>query len=124
MKTGSLRVNWVDYAKGLGIILVVMGHAMAGAREAHLPVNLSLVNSLYTFIYSFHMPLFFALSGLFFEKSLDRYHEKKFIINKLQTILYPFVIWSIIQTTFEVMFSAQTNTGLSPTALYTCLFIP
>ena len=124
MRSENLRVDWIDYAKGLGIILVVLGHAIIGAREAHLPVNLNVINPLFTFIYSFHMSLFFALSGFFFEKSLDKHHEKKFLINKLQTILYPFVIWSIIQTAFEVIFSGQTNTGLSAKALYTCLYIP
>ncbi|WP_295718810.1 acyltransferase [Mucilaginibacter sp.] len=124
MKTEHLRVDWVDYAKGLGIILVVLGHALVGIKEAHIPTNLFVINSLFTFIYSFHMSLFFALSGFFFEKSLDNHHEKKFLINKLQTILYPFVIWSIIQTAFEVAFSSQTNAKLPIQALYTCLFIP
>ena len=40
----------VDIAKGIGILLVVYGHL-------HNPIN--------TFIYAFHMPLFFFLSGFF-----------------------------------------------------------
>lgn len=46
------RLDWVDVAKGLGIILVVMGHVWTrGAmRDA---------------IYAFHMPLFFLLAGYF-----------------------------------------------------------
>ena len=45
------RVQWVDICKGYGILLVVLGHT--------LRTDLSLV-----YIYGFHMPLFFFLSGI------------------------------------------------------------
>lgn len=44
------RIDWIDYAKAIGIFLVVVGHTYAG-------------NALTNWIYSFHMPLFFFLSG-------------------------------------------------------------
>ncbi|MGE4430081.1 MAG: acyltransferase family protein [Sphingobium sp.] len=46
------RLDWVDAAKGLGIILVVIGHVWTrgAVRDA---------------IYAFHMPLFFILAGYF-----------------------------------------------------------
>lgn len=44
------RIAWVDIAKGLGIFLVVLGHTY---RK----------NPVQNWIYSFHMPLFFILSG-------------------------------------------------------------
>lgn len=40
--------NWIDIAKGIGIILVVIGHTIGSQR----------VNDI---IYTFHMPLFFIL---------------------------------------------------------------
>ena len=43
----------IDIAKGIGILLVVFGHLTVGKQNV------------YSFIYSFHMPLFFLLSGLF-----------------------------------------------------------
>lgn len=46
------RIEWIDVAKGIGIILVIMGHTF----------QLDLVSP----IYAFHMPLFFFLSGLLF----------------------------------------------------------
>ena len=60
------RNVWVDYAKAIGIILVVYGHVARGVFNAGLPMDegeFVLVDSI---IYSFHMPLFFFLSGLFF----------------------------------------------------------
>lgn len=47
---GSKRENWVDIAKGIGIVLVVMGHACC----PKIPHGI---------IYSFHMPLFFSFRG-------------------------------------------------------------
>ncbi|MCC4252837.1 MAG: acyltransferase family protein [Pseudomonadota bacterium] len=49
--TAQFRLDWVDVARGIGIIAVVAGHVWTRgpARDA---------------IYSFHMPLFFLLSGM------------------------------------------------------------
>ena len=40
------RIHYLDYAKGIAIILVVLGHIFSGGN-------------IKTYIYSFHMPLFF-----------------------------------------------------------------
>ena len=45
---GKKRIEWVDIAKGIAILLMVIGH--------EVPSGL-----LYVFIFSFHMPLFFIL---------------------------------------------------------------
>ncbi len=50
----------IDIAKGIGIILVVIGHAINSDSVLH------------TFIYLFHMPLFFIMSGLFIESESDK----------------------------------------------------
>ena len=47
------RLNYLDYAKGIGILLVVLGHIYN--------------NSVKLWIYSFHMPLFFIISGYLLE---------------------------------------------------------
>ena len=49
------RIGWVDAAKGIGILLVVLGHNQ---------IN-SIAPGLHDTIYSFHMPLFFILAGMF-----------------------------------------------------------
>ena len=69
---------WLDTAKGIGIILVIIGHSM-------FPMH--------TLIDSFHMPLFFVLSGLTFSaKSTFR----SFVAKKAKRILFPFAFWSIL----------------------------
>jgi acyltransferase len=71
------RIKFIDLAKGIGIFLVVMGHSME-PRSA--------------FIYSFHMPLFFLLSGYFY-----RYESfKTTLLGKVNRLLVPFYFFSII----------------------------
>lgn len=65
-----MRETWVDYAKGIGIILVVFGHANRGLYSSGIYISPEIYHYLDNIIYSFHMPLFFFLSGLFFVSSI------------------------------------------------------
>jgi len=103
------RNTWVDNAKGIGIILVVYGHVARGIASANLPVDVKLFQLVDSIIYSFHMPLFFFLSGLFFYNSLLKRGRVGLVLNKMDTILYPYVLWSLIQGFVEVAFSHYTN---------------
>ena len=95
--TVSRRVEWVNYAKGLGIILVVVGHAWRGLAGLATPGQAHVMSVVDTAIYQFHMPLFFVLSGLFVAHSAQR-PLGKFVLQKLRTIAYPYVLWTLIQT--------------------------
>ena len=68
--------------KGIGIIAVVVGHS-------HCPVYL------HDIIYSFHMPLFFILSGFLFK---EKYFNQKrtFLKKKIYSLYIPYVTWTII----------------------------
>ena len=55
---GTDRIEWIDIAKGFGILLVILGHTIA-YDCSHI---------VYNSIYSFHMPLFFFLSGVMSKK--------------------------------------------------------
>ena len=71
------RIEWIDNAKGIGIILVIIGHI-------HFCPS-----SLKTFLCAFHMPLFFFLFGVTFKKekynnALELLRDKtKKIVSKL-----------------------------------------
>lgn len=90
------RLDWIDIAKGIGIILVVLGHTLVPqVRET------GFAGFLWIFIYNFHMPLFFFLSGYLFEKGLFHYTNKgKFTLGKLQYLMLPYLIFS----TFAYLF--------------------
>lgn len=103
------RQSWPDLAKGVGIILVVYGHVARGLMKAGiLPAEgwPLLVDS---WIYSFHMPLFFFLAGLFFLDSLGRQKPLGFLGGRIDSLVYPYVIWSLLQGSVEVLMSGQTN---------------
>lgn len=53
------RSELLDQLKGLGIVLVVIGHFIEPYRE-----RFSIINSIFICIYAFHMPLFCLLSGM------------------------------------------------------------
>jgi len=81
------RLDWADAAKGLGIILVVYGHVARGLFHAGMYADEASYILIDQIIYSFHMPLFFFLSGLFFMSS---FHKRGFslALNKVDTIFY------------------------------------
>ncbi len=77
-----MRDRSFSICKGIGIILVVLGHAGC-------PSYLS------RFIYLFHMPLFFICSGYFFNlKYLN--DERNFVVKRLRGLYVPFVKWSVL----------------------------
>lgn len=104
-----MRNAWGDYAKAIGIILVVYGHVARGVLNAGLPMDENWFVLVDSIIYSFHMPLFFFLSGLFFYDSLIKRGKTGLIFTKVDTIIYPFIIWSLLQGLCEVVLSNYTN---------------
>ncbi len=105
----STRTDWVDYAKAIGIILVVYGHVARGVFNAGIEIPENLYRLTDSVIYSFHMPLFFFLSGLFFYQSFSKRGGIGLTLNKLDMIVYPYLIWSILQGSVEVLLSNYTN---------------
>lgn len=75
MTIGSKRrIEWIDTAKGIGLICVILGH-----------LN---VPYLSTWIYTFHMPLFFFLSGAVF--SGGKYNFKEYLKRKIKSLVLPY----------------------------------
>src|SRR5271154_4907855 len=92
--TSGVRSNIVDVVKGIAIILVVYGHTAQGMTHRGWWVGRGASFS-HTFIYSFHMPAFFFVAGLFVSGSIAKRGNKLFTIDKLKTILYPYVLLAI-----------------------------
>lgn len=74
----SKRIEYLDIAKGIGILLVVLGH---NDFEVISPFVQRL-------IYSFHMPLFFFLSGYFINASIPFF---EFVRKRFNALLKPFL---------------------------------
>lgn len=77
---GKKRIEWIDNAKGVAIILVILGHV--------LPDGL-----FHKIIYSFHMPLFFILSGMFLIRSTNKSSVWEFSKKKFMRLYIPYVLF-------------------------------
>ncbi|MCM8814001.1 MAG: acyltransferase family protein, partial [Candidatus Omnitrophica bacterium] len=73
---------WVLVAKGIGILFVVIEHFYPEGSPAYW---VGLRNSIYTF----HMPLFFILSGYLYTR--NKYSYRELLKNKVRRLLYPFI---------------------------------
>lgn len=89
MKVGADKdpLEWMLIAKGIGIILVVVGHFHPEISPAYW----SVINEV---IYSFHMPLFFILSGYLY--SHGKYSYSDLIRTKTKRLLYPFISIAVV----------------------------
>lgn len=103
-----MRTKWVDIAKGIGIILVVYGHVLRGLHEANLDMSERFFEVSDALVYGFHMPLFFFLSGMFAAKWARR-DLPTATFQKTQSLLYPYVIWSLLQGVIMIALSSLTN---------------
>lgn len=90
------RAQWVDAAKGMGIAMVVFGHAVGGMLMAGLAPAGSAWATAFYLVYTFHMPLFFLLSGLFVQRRLAA-DPQAFVGNAFVRVAWPYLLWSVIQ---------------------------
>lgn len=79
------RINYIDTMKAMGITLVVLGHAAW------------LNGDFYTLIYSFHMPLFFFLSGYL---ASSKREVKLSLVKLFQRLILPFTFFFLISYLF------------------------
>jgi len=110
--TGS-RMDWVDVAKGLCILLVVLMHATLGVEKA-----VGTETSLHAFIdwaRPFRMPDFFLISGLFLAARIDR-PWRSYLDTKVVHFAYFYVLWLTIQFALKAPGMVQEN-GAAQTLL-------
>src|ERR1700761_1714672 len=88
------RVDWVDYAKGFCIVMVVMMHSTLGveAQAGHE----GFMHWLGAFAKPFRMPDFFMISGLFLSRVIDR-DWRTYLDRKVVHFAYFYVLWVTIQ---------------------------
>jgi fucose 4-O-acetylase-like acetyltransferase len=86
------RVEYVDIAKGIGITLVVMGHN-----------DFALISPFaHKLIYSFHMPMFFFMSGMFFKPDIPFW---TFVRQRFHRVLRPFLFMILFIFFMSISFS-------------------
>ena len=80
MPVNKSRIPWVDIVKGIGIFLVVLGHVYRN-------------NAVLIWLYSFHMPLFFMLSGWLHTAKRKSLSMIDYCIKKFQLLIIPMIIF-------------------------------
>jgi uncharacterized membrane protein YcfT len=92
---GAGRLAWVDVAKGICILLVVMMHAVTGTGEAM--GGEGFLHPVVAFAKPFRIPDFFLLSGLFMGRVIDR-DWRLFSDRRVIHFAYFYVLWLVIQS--------------------------
>ncbi len=98
MEAEKKRVGWVDYAKGVCIVMVVMMHSTLGVEAA--AGQTSWMGTLVAFAKPFRMPDFFLISGLFLARVIDR-DWKTYLDKKVVHFAYFYALWVTIQFAFK-----------------------
>ena len=73
------RIEWLDNLKGFGVLCVLLGH-------------LSVFPFAERYFYSFHMPLFFFISGFLYKRQMELYGYWK---KKFSALMIPFLFWNM-----------------------------
>ncbi len=90
-----MRDHTLQIAKGIGIFLVVLTHAMIPSIRNEN----EMIYYIHKVIYMFHMPLFVMLSGYLYEININRYKKNgkiEFIKAKFRFLMIPYLIFSVV----------------------------
>lgn len=100
MSAKENRIYYLDMAKGIGIVLVILGHIS------------DLTISSREFITSFHMPLFFLISGILISVSREDEREMGDIVRrKARSIMVPYYVFSLLCLIVEALCTGFLKNG-------------
>ncbi len=105
--TSKQRITYLDMAKGVGIVLMVTGHLVGSLQTID---NKPYFSPLYQWIASFHMPLFFVISGIVLRITREEERDMGHIVyRKAKGLLLPYASFSLIYFVINIC---------------TCIFFP
>lgn len=79
------RLEYLDYIKGFSILLVILGHIYDSSKFIKI------------WIYSFHIPLFFIISGALIKyTNIKKRSMKNIIVSKFKSLIIPYVCFELI----------------------------
>ena len=92
------RLRYIDYAKGLGIIFIVIGHLMHSAEW------------LIDWVYSFHVPLFFLISGMMIGRKDKKKGAFETIFKLVKSLIVPYIFFNMIGTSIPYIIGLKEFT--------------
>ena len=120
VRSAGGRVDWVDYAKGICIVMVVMMHSVLGVEAA--AGQTGFMHLVVMFAKPFRMPDFFLISGLFVSVVIDR-DWRVYLDRKVVHFAYFYVLWVTIQFGFKAPSFAAESSWAHVALLYLESFI-
>lgn len=101
------RLDYIDMAKGIGVLLVLIGHMQGDPFYSYSPY----IQPLCVFIFSFHMPFFFILSGILMAiKNDDRKSLPEIARRRFRGIMVPYYWFSLFLLIYVLYYVFITNT--------------
>ena len=106
------RITWVDNLRGIGVLVVILLHCViaVNGNVGHFAPLIAVLDPLLIPVF---LGLVFFVSGLFVDAGL-RKGLGPFINNKVQTILYPFIVWVVVYGGLKILFSSMANNPQFP----------
>lgn len=97
------RLDWIDIAKGLLIIMIIYGH-------------IDYQSAFSSFLYSFHVQAFFVISGFLFghNKSEDKYCIKDFLVRKFEALMIPYFSFSLLVIIYNTILALINGNNFKP----------
>ena len=119
------NLGWINLTRGMIIIMVVYRHSFEGIRNTGIDISayhyLEVLNNM---MYTFRMPLFFIISGILMSLSLSKHSLKEYICKRAEYILYPYVIWCVLQITLKLALPQYVNGETTPGSYLDILYNP
>lgn len=95
-KTKTARLDWIDMAKGYGMLAIIAGHLGSFGNFEFIKI----------WLFSFHVPLFFFLSGYVFK---DYGNWVKLFKRKIKSIIVPYFCLGIPTVLFKILWSLSNH---------------
>lgn len=103
------RINWIDWAKTIGIYLVVTGHAHHDNADV-VPM-----------IFMIHMPLFFVISGYLFKTECTL---RNLTIRNIRGLIIPYILYNIIVFSYWIVVGGIKYALGQPFDWDSCVIVP
>lgn len=109
-----VRDRAIDLAKGVAIILIVVGHVWRGMGAAGI-VNVGTTGfqRFDTVLYAVHLPVFAFLAGLFVQRGVSRGGPWPYLRQRATLLVWLFLLWTVLQGIVRWLAAGRTNHPLT-----------
>ncbi|MCM1135491.1 MAG: acyltransferase [Clostridium sp.] len=121
MKNKQMYFDEINIARGLGMIIVLLGHSFPDGEEGYFP--LLGYKWAFDYCYAFHMALFFIISGFVMGRKYygDNFDYKTELINKFKRLIVPYLFYSYVSFIPKLLWNQYARNPVDKTNLWKIL---